>query len=128
MARQNVAFNERLDDLVSKNPYVNNGEITGIKLRDSLFIVYSCNDSVSGSEFVYNLKLINGTREMIFDTDINSVVSNGDSENCGVYKLEDGRILNITIMKNWHFRGLFFKDEKEWVQHSEFADRNSLVR
>ncbi|MGI9553603.1 MAG: hypothetical protein ACR2NC_01655 [Thermodesulfobacteriota bacterium] len=128
MTRQSVAYSEHLDDFVGKNPYVQNGEISGIKLRESLFIVYSCNNSVSGSEFVYNLKALKGAGEMIFDTDMNSCVSNGGSENCGVYKLEDGRILDITFMKDWHFRGLFFKNEKEWVQHCEFVDRNSLVR
>ena len=67
MTRQNVAYKVDLDDFVSKPPNIDKGEVSGIKLRDSLFIVYSSNDSVSGSEFLYNLKSTNGGGDMIFD-------------------------------------------------------------
>ena len=126
MNRQNIAFKEDLDEFVNISPYLQNGEISGIKLRDSLFIVYSCNDLVSGSEFIYNLKSMDGSGEMIFDINMETSISTGGTDNCGVYKLEDGRILAIINMKDWHFKGFFFKDEKEWVQYSEYAERNSF--
>ena len=126
MARQNVAYKVDLDQFVSKPPNLDNSVISGIKLRDSLFVVYSCNDSVSGSEFVYNLKSLTGDGEMIFDVNMNSGTVGGGPENCGVYKLEDGRIINITSMKDWHFEGHIFKDRNEWVQFSELVDRNNL--
>ena len=125
MRRNNAAYKTELDDFVSKPPDLDKGEVKGIKLRDSLFIVYSSNGSVSGSEFIYNLKSVNGGGEMVFDNNMVSCVSTGGPENCGVYMLEDGRILEITSMKDWHFAGYFFKDHKEWVQFSEYADRNS---
>ena len=128
MTRQNVAYKVDLDDFVSKPPKLDKGEVSGIKLRDSLFIVYSSNDSVSGSEFIYNLKSMNGGGDMVFDSNMISCVSTGGSENCGVYRLDDGRILEITSMKDWHFEGYFFKDHKEWIQFSEYVDRNSIDR
>ena len=128
MTRQNLAYKVELDDFISKPPNLESSVVSGIKLRDSLFVVYSCKDSVSGSEFVYNLKSLTGDGDMIFDISMNSEAVGGGAENCGVYRLEDGRILNISKMKDWHFEGHVFKDEKEWVQYSEFADRNSVDR
>lgn len=126
MSRQSVAYNLNLDDFVNKHPNLDYGEISGIKLRDSLFVVYSGGDSVLGSEFIYNLKSMDESGEMVFDINMNATVSTGESENCGVYRLEDGRILLVTRMKDWQFNGYIFKDDKEWIQYSEFLDRNSV--
>ena len=118
MARQNVAY-EYIDDYQSKPPHIDYEEINGIKLRDSLFVVYSDKNTASQPEFFYNLKSLNGPGEMVFDYEDGAGISSGGSENCGAYKLENEKILEITSMTDWHFTGHIFKDEKEWIQYSE---------
>ena len=124
MATQNVAYDEYIDDYPGKPPDIDYEEINGIKLRDSLFVVYSEKNPVSQPECYYNLKSINGPGQRVFDYEDGADMSSGGSENCGAYKLQNDKILEITTMKNWHFTGHMFKDEKEWVQYSELIERN----
>ena len=93
MATQNVAYKEYIDDYSGKLPNIHYVEVSGIKLRDSLFVVYSDNNPSCEPEFFYNFKPMNGYKELIFDYDDKLNTSTGGPENCGVYKLDDQRIL-----------------------------------
>jgi len=117
MTMQNVAYKNHADYYHNKYPNIYYEEIDGIKLRDSLFIVYSPDSSYTGSEFIYIFKPIESTREMIFDNYNDSDLNSGGHENCGIYRLEDQRILEITEMHNWHYKGHIFKNEEVWKQY-----------
>ena len=122
MSTQNVV-NKSSDVGSQKHTNVNYEEVEGIKLRDSLFIVYPAESTYPQPEFLYNLMPEDGSREMIFDYRAVSLISTGGPENCGVYTLEDGRVLKINSMNNWLYNGYIFQDEDKWSQHKDFSDQ-----
>ena len=81
MGTQNVANKTSVVDS-HKHPNVNYEEVEGIKLRDSLFIVYPTESRYPQPEFLYNLMPEDGSREMIFDYRAISLISTGGPENC----------------------------------------------
>ena len=121
MTMQNVTDKSPADDYNKKLSNVYYERINGIKLRDSLFIVYPPDSSYTQSEYIYISQPIKNNREMLFDNSNGSELSTGGPENCGIYKLEDRRVLVITEMQNWHYNGYIFKDEESWKQYSVFS-------
>ena len=113
MAIQKLENQYKQDDKFINHPSINYEEIEGIKLRDSVFIVYPPESSHDGSEFVYNLDAIEGAERIVFDYDQDNLET-GSMEVIGDYRVEDNRVLKITNMNNWHFKGFIFKDDDSW--------------
>ena len=95
------------------HPNIDYVEIEGIKLRDSIFIVFPPGSSNEGSEFIYNLIPIEGSEEIGFDYDHDSP-DKITTEVCGTYAFDDKRVFNITEMNNWYLKGFIFKDDNSW--------------
>ncbi len=113
MTIQNVADKYKHNNHFVDHPNIDYLEIEGIKLRDSVFVVYPPDSSYEGSEFIYSLNPIGRSEEIIFDYD-QDISGNFNKEVCGAYTADDHRVLNITEMNNWHFKGFIFKDENSW--------------
>ena len=102
------------------HPNIDYVEIEGIKLRDSIFIVYPQGSPNDRSEFIYNLKPIEGSKDIVFDYDRENLgISSTDV--CGTYTVEDSRVLNIKEMHNWHLKGYIFKDDDSWRKFSDLT-------
>lgn len=101
------------------HPNIDYVEIKGIKLRDSIFIVYPQDSSYEGPEFIYSLKSLEDSVEMVFDYDEDKFPKNKISLDSGLYEFEDHRVLYIKHMDNWHFRALIFSDINSWIQYSK---------
>lgn len=120
MTMQKVAVKYKDNNHFVNHPNIDYMEIEGIKLRDSMFIVYPPDSSAEGPEYIYNLNPVDGSVKIVFD--YNEDISEECSpEVCGTYKADDNRVLKITEMNNWHFKGFMFKDEYSW---KEFLDLN----
>jgi len=121
MAKQSVENKYQEVNHYNKLPNINYEEIEGIKLRDSLFLVHSQDSLSTGPEFIFNLKPIEDTKKMFFENDEDSVLRSGVSEDCGIYELEDQRILKIETVNNWHYKGYIFNDEDSWREFKAFS-------
>jgi len=126
MTIQNVENKYKYDGHYSTNPNTDFIEIEGIKLRDSLFLVYSQNSTSTASEYIFSLEPIDGNSEIVFDKEPDSFSRNGGSENCGVYMLDDQRILKIETMDNWFYRGCIFKNEDVFEQFLVFSEKDKF--
>ena len=126
MTIQNVENKYKFDGHYTANPKTDFIEIEGIKLRDSLFLVYSQDSSSTASEYIYSLEPIDGSSEIVFDKELDSFLKNGGPENCGVYLLDDQRILKIETMNNWFYMGGIFKNAEVFDQFLVISEKDKF--